>query len=199
MKGIKYLIILSFSLCISNVKAQIDLEKIWSSYNYLPEQIPGFNFMKDGRHYSRLVNNTILKYDISNGQLVDEIFVGKDFQDQEGFDGTISAYSFSEDEKYLILENKRIYVNGSPDRGLNYQELVSASIEKRRGDPIIGEGHWRTMRDEPFHPSLATTKGRWSENYAFDAQVAEVEVDIETGKGRLIRAVTAHDCGFPIT
>ena len=98
----------------------------------------------------------------------------------------------------LILENKRIYVDGSPNRGLTYQELVSTSIQRRRGDPIIGEGHWRTMRDEPFHPSLATTKGRWSENYAFDAQVAEVEVDIETGQGRLIRAVTAHDCGFSI-
>jgi CO/xanthine dehydrogenase Mo-binding subunit len=98
----------------------------------------------------------------------------------------------------LVLENKRVYVAGSPDRGITYQQLVSASIQKRRGDPIIGEGHWRTMRDEPLHPSLATTKGRWSENYAFDAQVAEVEVDVETGQGRLIRAVTAHDCGFPI-
>jgi CO/xanthine dehydrogenase Mo-binding subunit len=54
------------------------------------------------------------------------------------------------------------------------------------------------MRDEPLHASLATTKGRFSENYAFDAQVAEVEVDIETGRVRVIRAVTAHDCGFPI-
>jgi CO/xanthine dehydrogenase Mo-binding subunit len=54
------------------------------------------------------------------------------------------------------------------------------------------------MRDEPFHPSLATAKGRWSENYAFDVQVAEVEVDVQTGQARLVRAVTAHDCGFPI-
>ncbi|MBW2065256.1 MAG: molybdopterin-dependent oxidoreductase [Deltaproteobacteria bacterium] len=45
---------------------------------------------------------------------------------------------------------------------------------------------------------MATTKGRWTENYAADAQVAEVEVDMETGKVRLLRAVTAHDCGFPI-
>ena len=45
---------------------------------------------------------------------------------------------------------------------------------------------------------LATAKGRWSKNYTFDAQVAEVEVDIETGLVRLLRAVTAHDCGFPI-
>jgi len=98
----------------------------------------------------------------------------------------------------LILKDKRIYVAGSPNRGLTYQKLVSASIRERKGDPIIGEGHWRTMRDEPFHPSLASTKGRWSENYAFDAQTAEVEVDTETGEVRLLRAVTAHDCGFPI-
>jgi CO/xanthine dehydrogenase Mo-binding subunit len=28
--------------------------------------------------------------------------------------------------------------------------------------------------------------------------VAEVEVDIETGEARLIKALTVHDCGFPI-
>jgi CO/xanthine dehydrogenase Mo-binding subunit len=98
----------------------------------------------------------------------------------------------------LVVDDKSIYVAGSPERKLTYGQLVAVSIRKRRGDPIIGEGHWRTMRDEPFHPSLASTKGRWTENYAFDAQVAEVEVDTETGKVRLIRAVTAHDCGFPI-
>jgi CO/xanthine dehydrogenase Mo-binding subunit len=98
----------------------------------------------------------------------------------------------------LVVENKSVYVAGSPEQRLAFRQLIAASIQKRRGDPIIGEGHWRTMRDEPFHPSLATTKGRWSENYAFDAQVAEVEVDTETGQVRLVRAVTAHDCGFPI-
>jgi CO/xanthine dehydrogenase Mo-binding subunit len=96
------------------------------------------------------------------------------------------------------MGNKRVWVAGSPDKKISYRKLIGASIQKRRGDPIIGEGHWRSMRDEPFHPSLASTKGRWSENYAFDAQVAEVEVDTETGQVRLIRAVTAHDCGFPI-
>jgi CO/xanthine dehydrogenase Mo-binding subunit len=100
--------------------------------------------------------------------------------------------------KDLIVENKSVHVVGSPDRRLTYSQLVAASIRKNRGEPISAEGHWRTMRDEPMHPSLATTKGRWSENYAFDAQVAEVEVDTETGLVRLLRAVTAHDCGFPI-
>jgi 4-hydroxybenzoyl-CoA reductase subunit alpha len=98
----------------------------------------------------------------------------------------------------LALGGKYVFVAGSPERKLSYRELIALSVQKHRGDPVRGEGHWRTMRDEPFHPSLATTKGRWSENYAVDAQVAEVEVDTETGIVRLVRAVTAHDCGFPI-
>jgi 4-hydroxybenzoyl-CoA reductase alpha subunit len=111
---------------------------------------------------------------------------------------TLASEELEANVNDLVLGNKRIHVVGSPGKGISYQELVSSSIRRRRGDPIIGEGHWRTMRDEPFHPSLASTKGRWSENYAFDAQVAEVEVDVETGQARLLRAVTAHDCGFPI-
>jgi len=72
------------------------------------------------------------------------------------------------------------------------------SIQKHQGDPIISEGLWRTMHDEPMHPSLATAKGRWTENYSANAQVAEVEVDIEMGQVRVVWAVTAHNCGFPI-
>jgi CO/xanthine dehydrogenase Mo-binding subunit len=110
----------------------------------------------------------------------------------------LAAEEMEANVRDLVMGNKSVWVAGSPDKKISYRKLIGASIQKRRGDPIIGEGHWRTMRDEPFHPSLASTKGRWSENYAFDAQVAEVEVDTETGQVRLIRAVTAHDCGFPI-
>ncbi|MHB8766601.1 MAG: xanthine dehydrogenase family protein molybdopterin-binding subunit [Deferrisomatales bacterium] len=98
----------------------------------------------------------------------------------------------------LVVQDKSVSVRGSPSRRVTYAELYEQSVRTRRGDPIVAEGHWRTMRDVPAHPSLATAKGRWTENYAFDAQVAEVEVDIETGEARLVRAVTAHDCGFPI-
>jgi CO/xanthine dehydrogenase Mo-binding subunit len=110
----------------------------------------------------------------------------------------VAAEEMEANVEDLVLEEKSVSVAGSPKRRLTYQQLITSSVQKRRGDPIVGEGHWRTMRDEPFHPSLATTKGRWSENYAFDVQVAEVEVDVQTGQARLVRAVTAHDCGFPI-
>ena len=110
----------------------------------------------------------------------------------------MASQEFEASLEDLVAEDQKVFVMGSPDKRLSYRELYELSVQKRRGDPVIGQGHWRTMRDEPFHPSLATAKGRWSENYAADVQVAEVEVDTRTGQCRLLRAVTAHDCGFPI-
>src|SRR3990170_522280 len=98
----------------------------------------------------------------------------------------------------LLLKDKAVYHRLNPEMKMTYREVIAASVATRRGDTIIGEGFWRTIRDEPAHPSLATTKGRWTENYAFSAQVAEVEVDIETGEAKLVKALTVHDCGFPI-
>jgi 4-hydroxybenzoyl-CoA reductase subunit alpha len=97
----------------------------------------------------------------------------------------------------LEAKNKEIFVKHAPDRKISYKDVIAASIQKKRGDSIIGEGHFRTMKDEPTHPSLATTHGRWTENYSSYAQVAEVEVDTETGMMKVLKVTTAHDCGFP--
>jgi CO/xanthine dehydrogenase Mo-binding subunit len=110
----------------------------------------------------------------------------------------VAAHELEANPQDLIAKNRDIFVKGSPGRSISFTQAVAASIAKRRGNPIMGQGHYRTMKDVPAHPSLATTKGRWSDNYAFDAQVAEVEVDMETGQVKLLKAVTAHDCGFPI-
>ena len=110
----------------------------------------------------------------------------------------VAAQELEANSEDLIVKNREISVKDSPGRSISFTQAVVASIAKRRGNPIIGQGHYRTMKDVPAHPSLATTKGRWSDNYAFDAQVAEVEVDMETGQVKLVKATTAHDCGFPI-
>jgi 4-hydroxybenzoyl-CoA reductase subunit alpha len=110
----------------------------------------------------------------------------------------VAAQELEASPEDLVVKNREISVKDSPGRSISFAQAVAASIAKQRGNPIIGQGHYRTMKDQPAHPSLATTKGRWSDNYAFDAQVAEVEVDMETGQVKLVKATTAHDCGFPI-
>ncbi len=110
----------------------------------------------------------------------------------------LAALRFNVDVGHLGIKDRAIFNRNDPEQRMTYREIIAYSIATRRGDTVMGEGFWRTMRDEPAHPSLATTKGRWSENYAYSCQVAEVEVDIETGEARLIKALTVHDCGFPI-
>lgn len=108
-----------------------------------------------------------------------------------------AAEKLNEDVNDLAVRNKEIFVKHSPDKKITYAQAVAASIAKNKGDSVIGEGHFRTMKEEPTHPSLATAKGRWTENYSCYAQVAEVEVDTETGVVKVLKATTAHDCGFP--
>ncbi len=110
----------------------------------------------------------------------------------------VAAEQLNEQVENLKLENKFVLAAADPAKRISYRDIFTASVASHRGDTIIGKGHWRTMRDEPFHPSLASTKGRWSENYAFSVQVAEIAVDTETGEIKLLKATTVHDCGFPV-
>ncbi len=110
----------------------------------------------------------------------------------------IVSSRFNVDVANLHVQNKVVVNRKNPVQRMTYREIIAYSVANNRGDTILGDGFWRTMRNEPTHPSLATTKGRWTENYAFSCQVAEVEVDIETGEAKLVKALTVHDCGFPI-
>lgn len=53
----------------------ITLEDIWKHNKFYEKYVPGFNFLKDGRHYTKLNENgdRILKYDITSGQMVEEL------------------------------------------------------------------------------------------------------------------------------
>lgn len=99
----------------------------------------------------------------------------------------------------LEIKGGRIWVKGSPDQGIHVGQVVAAHIRRHRGDPIMGKGFFQGLKDAPIGPSLKSCKGAWSENYAYDAQVAEVEVDVITGQVRVLKAMTSHDCGFPVS
>ncbi len=111
---------------------------------------------------------------------------------------TVAAQELGARVEDLVTCDKTIFVSHLPDKKMTYAQAIAVSIAKNKGDCVIGEGHFRTMKNEPMHPSLATAKGRWTENYSNYAQVAEVEVDTETGMVKILKATTAHDCGFPV-
>ncbi|HLA27021.1 MAG TPA: xanthine dehydrogenase family protein molybdopterin-binding subunit [Syntrophales bacterium] len=94
----------------------------------------------------------------------------------------------------LVSRDRRIYVKGDPGRGMTFSQAISLCYEKKKL-PIIGKGHYVPL--VPF-PNFLGGEGDLSPAYSFGASVAEVEVDPETGKVKVLNFYMAHDCGFVI-
>lgn len=91
----------------------------------------------------------------------------------------------------LDARNGRIYVQGSPDRGLSYAD-AAVYVMKERGVHIQGCGSFTSKVDR------SRSKLNTAPTYSFGAQVAEVEVDVHTGEIKLHRFNAAYDCGYAI-
>ncbi len=101
-------------------------------------------------------------------------------------------------EPDLETKKKRFYVRGNSDKSISYAELIQLSVQRNNGNPIIGKGNMKAVQEAEFYPSLAKTKGHFTDAYGFAVQVVEVEVDTQTGLVKILKTVTYHDCGFPL-
>ncbi|MGQ9630398.1 MAG: xanthine dehydrogenase family protein molybdopterin-binding subunit [bacterium] len=81
----------------------------------------------------------------------------------------------------LEARDRQIRVKGDPGRAIPISVLASMSLTQE-GGPIVGRGSLATLPQSP----------------ALSAQFAEVEVDPETGRVRVLRLVAAQDVGFAI-
>ncbi len=82
----------------------------------------------------------------------------------------------------LECRDGRVQVKGRPDRGLAFGEAVAMIQKSRRGQPLIARGYY-TPRG----------KGLVTPAFSFGTQVAEVEVDLDTGQVSVEKMWTAHD------
>lgn len=94
------------SLQVCSAQQDITLEDLWQNYKFVPQSVPGFNFLKDGRHYTRLENNVIKKYDITTGDFVAQIFDASVIHGQKGFEDKIDDFSFNHDESMILIESE---------------------------------------------------------------------------------------------
>lgn len=81
----------------------------------------------------------------------------------------------------LDFVGEKIVVTGEPSRGVSFQEAA----RKMPGEVIVCLAD-RKKQFESVRRDLAAT------------QFAEVEVDVETGKIRVLKMVGVHNCGIPI-
>lgn len=83
----------------------------------------------------------------------------------------------------LDTDNGYVYVNEQPSRRISFGEIVTACRYAIQGaTSIIGKGFHEPMGNAP----------------AFGAQFAEVEVDLNTGRTKVVRIVAALDVGKAI-
>jgi 4-hydroxybenzoyl-CoA reductase subunit alpha len=87
----------------------------------------------------------------------------------------------------LDIKDGWIHIIDRPERGVSYYDIVKAAIRGKDGEAIMGRGHYTPHR-----------KGMISPAYSFGVQAAEVAVDPETGRYKLVNVTTAHESGTVI-
>lgn len=93
----------------------------------------------------------------------------------------------------LEVKSGRVYLKKDPEKGMSVKDVAVQSFID--GHPIIGKGSY--MPDTQYL-NIWTGIGKSIPTYSFGAQVAEVEVDNETGQVKLLDTSAAVDCGFAI-
>jgi dipeptidyl-peptidase 4 len=105
IKNILFILLMS---TVSTLVAQkkITVEDIWQKGTFKQKGVPGFNFLKDGKHYSANMGETIVKFDLTTGKQVSIIYESK-----TPFDD----YAFSADESKILFatNSEQIYRRSS--------------------------------------------------------------------------------------
>ncbi len=87
----------------------------------------------------------------------------------------------------LECKNGRVQSKAKPEYGMSFAQAVAGEQRASGGEPLVARGSY-TPRD----------KGMVTPALGFGAQVAEVEVDRETGLVQAKHMWTVHDCGTVI-
>ncbi len=94
----------------------------------------------------------------------------------------------------LEARDRTIRVKGFPQHAVSIGDVAKRS-QVVLGQPPIGSASWNppTVAMDP-----ETGQGKPFSTYVYATQIAEVDVDDETGEVDVLRIVAAHDCGTPI-
>jgi CO/xanthine dehydrogenase Mo-binding subunit len=98
----------------------------------------------------------------------------------------------------IEIKGGRVYVKGSPEKGIPFKEIVSYAQRSQRGKPLIATGSYTPPGGDPFEDRGDLFDTPASPTYSFGAHFAEVEIDKETGELKIANFIATHDCGFQI-
>jgi dipeptidyl-peptidase-4 len=132
---------LAVSVSHAQTKKQITLEDIWKNNTFRIKSVPGFNAMNDGQRYTQLdvedKNQLIRVYNLEKGDRGDVIFNSGSTM-YEGNRLDIQSYSFSKDEKQLMLNTdmENIYRRSVLSRAYVYDK-TTGKLQSLDADKVL--------------------------------------------------------------
>lgn len=109
----------------------------------------------------------------------------------------IAARQLEANPEDLVAKERRVFVKGTPDKGISFRELGILS-HWVTGGPAVGSSTF-IVEGAPADPKrvLGFPFGALTA-FIFAAQVVEVEVDRDTGEVKILQVHAAHDVGKAI-
>ena len=83
----------------------------------------------------------------------------------------------------VVFRGRKVFAKDKPDETLDFAKVVFNTLHSKEGRFVMGRGFYNSPKP---YGSMA---------YSFGAQVAEVEVDPETGVVKVNKVTAAHDIG----
>lgn len=106
-----------------------------------------------------------------------------------------ASSKFSVPGSSIVLKDNKVYPKNAPDKAISFEDLIFETLYSDEGRFVMGRGFY----NPPVKAAdMSTLQGNSSLAYSFGAQIAEVEVDPDTGEVKLLKMTVAHDVGFAI-
>jgi CO/xanthine dehydrogenase Mo-binding subunit len=97
----------------------------------------------------------------------------------------------------IEFRNHQVYSKKNPDKKMSYADAVAKTQVSDNKGIIIGKASYYPKGIEWPDPKRSYY-GNINPGYSFSSQVAEVEVDMDTGQVKLLNMTLGDDCGFPL-
>ncbi|UCF84342.1 MAG: molybdopterin-dependent oxidoreductase [Desulfobacteraceae bacterium] len=107
----------------------------------------------------------------------------------------VAAVSLGVQGEQLISRNGKVFSRFEQEKSMDFWEMVEKYISAY--GPLTATGHYTPPRRSARGKVQGGNIGH-SPTYGFTAQVAEVEVDTETGEVRVLKVTESGDCGQAI-
>ncbi len=117
-------------------------------------------------------------------------------EDVRGQLAEVAAKTLAANVQDIVFQDRKVYVVDGPQRSIPFSKLIKIAQYSGTGKTILGRGYWAPEGLEVVN--FETGRGNMAAAYSFGAQVAEVEVDTETGITKVTRMAMVHDCGQPL-